>query len=53
MEITAVGDCVEISTVKLKSANNKITIWTKERHIALNESKLANMDFIYKSILKK
>jgi hypothetical protein len=41
----AVGETVDISTRKLQSAVNKVTIWTRKWQIKLNKSKLEHTDF--------
>jgi predicted GIY-YIG superfamily endonuclease len=41
----AIGETVDISTRKLQSAVNKVTIWTRKWRIKLNESKSVHTDF--------
>jgi hypothetical protein len=43
--VIAIGETVDISTRKLQSAVNKVTIWTRKWRIKLNESKSVHIDF--------
>jgi hypothetical protein len=43
--VMAIGETVDISTRKLQSAVNKVTIWTRKWRIKLNKSKLVHIDF--------
>jgi hypothetical protein len=44
-EVMAIRETVDISTRKLKSAVNKVAIWSRKWRIKLNESKSIHIDF--------
>jgi hypothetical protein len=43
--VMVIGETIDISTRKLQSAVNKVTIWTGKWRIKLNESKSVHIDF--------
>jgi predicted GIY-YIG superfamily endonuclease len=43
--VMAIGETIDISTRKLQSAVNKVTIWTRKWRIKLNESRSVHTDF--------
>jgi hypothetical protein len=48
--VMAIGETVDISTRKLKSAVNKVPIWIRKWRIKLNESKSVHIDSTSKKI---
>jgi hypothetical protein len=48
--VIAIGETVDISTRKLQSAVNKVTIWTRKWRIKLIKSKSLHIDFTDKKI---
>jgi hypothetical protein len=48
--VMPIGETVDISTRKLRSAVNKATIWTRKWQIKLNKSKSVHIDFTNKKI---
>jgi hypothetical protein len=48
--VMEIGESVESSTRKLKSAVNKVAIWTRKCRIKLNEYKSVHIDFTNNNI---